>query len=276
MLKGFIEQISETAISGWVYCANFDVAGHRLLAFERDQCIGAGHIDIHRPDLEAAGMGKGLLGFSISCDPAVLKRHANISVRLDNSDFALLPRSTSQRPARREVAAGLFSSTEARRVEWMARQGWLSQEQFLALRSLNQLGVYQRTFSRSELGDFSLERKAADLYLEIMCLLFRSEFNLAQLQEHSLMPRDLAQLDFNLAGGEHGVIGLYGGELSAEVSEGAHALGIDGAEPPVVAPVSYRCAPHQLLLVHTGCLRSLALGKGSGVQLLALAAPAAA
>ncbi|HSI50473.1 MAG TPA: hypothetical protein VLA61_19580 [Ideonella sp.] len=269
MLKGFIEQISETAISGWVYCANFNVAGHRLLAFDRDQCIGAGHIDIHRPDLEAAGMGQGPQGFKITCAPGALKRNARLSVRLDNSDFALLPLAALKGGEPREVTAGLFSATEARRVEWMARQGWLSQDQFLALLALNGLGAYQRTFSRSELGDLPLARKAADLYLEIMCLLFRSEFGAAQLQSHALTSRDLSQLDFLLIGGEHGFVGLFGGELTAEVAEGAHMPGGDGSDA-AAAPVSYRCAPHQLLLVHASCLRSLSLAKDSGVQVVAM------
>lgn len=183
MLRGNIDRISTEEISGWVYSDRAPVAGEVVLAFENTRCIGAGKVEVLREDLRDAGLGDGMLGFRIALASGALSEPEAVHVRLDCSDFALLPGDYLPRIQKeKQLRQDLFSKEELARLDWMNRQGWLSQEQYIALKSLNGTGVYVRTFSRAELQAQPIEPRALDTVANTLSYLLRVDVSPSRLQ----------------------------------------------------------------------------------------------
>jgi len=131
VLRGSVDFVGPDRISGWVYSELGSVTGRRVLAFNGDQCIGAGEVNITREDLRAAGLGDGVLGFNISINAASVKNLLQIHVRLEYSDFSLFERRFHQKLlSSGKESQKIYSSEELERVNWMSRQGWLTQDQY--------------------------------------------------------------------------------------------------------------------------------------------------
>ena len=139
-----------------------------------------------RPDLRDAGLDDGLLGFEIMVNPGAIKNPGAVYVRLDCSDFSLFERTVYQRlSSSRQGNLYLYTPEEVERVEWMNRQGWLSHDQFTGLKAINSLGFYQRTFSRAELLQESLEQRASKIYAEVVSALFQHDIAIDKIELES-------------------------------------------------------------------------------------------
>lgn len=256
MLRGHIDVVSANRVAGWVYSDAASVTGRRVLVFSGEHCVGAGEVNVLRPDLKDAGLGDGWLGFDITIPPGAILDPATVHVRLDCSDFSLFePRFYSRLGHPRQGHLHLYTPEEEARVEWMSRQGWLSQEQFTGLKALNALGWHQRAFSRAELTQCPLETRAATVYAEVVSALFRREVSLDRLEIEPITG-DLGPFDPE----QHWeVFGIFGGEFEFEVQEGAHqeTMVLDDASPCIM----HRTTAYQVLLIHAGCLRRLLPGK---------------
>lgn len=256
MIRGNIDSVVPGVVGGWVYSEFSSVKGKRVLAFCGDRCVGAGEIGKLRADLRDAGLGDGLLGFEILFDPTAVADLSSITVRFENSDFALLANQTRLMSNTRAGRMGLYSSEELERLDWMARQGWLTQEQFIALRALNIAGYYQRTFSRAELAEGSLESRVGDLYCDILTALYRLDVTQSSISETSIATSETG-LELPTSDGETlEFYCFYGEAFDATVLEGAHttAPASDvGALPRRVL----RSSPLQMMLVHRNCLKAL-------------------
>lgn len=248
MLRGNIDVISSNRIAGWIYSDSTSVTGRKVLAFNGEQCIGAAEINLLRPDLREAGLGDGVLGFEIMVNPGAIKHSHTVHVRLDCSDFSLFDRSFYQRLAtQRQGFQQLYSADEVERIHWMNRQGWLSQEQLQGLKALVSLGYYQRTFSRAELQQQSVQERAAELHASVVSTLFRREVPLETLEYETTT----AYLPQTLNRDKHiEVIALFGEEFNFDVDEGAHSEG----GPNQSGPLHFKNAAHQVLLVQVDCL----------------------
>lgn len=262
MLRGNIDVISSNRIAGWVYSEADTVTGKRLLAFADERCIGATEIGQLRPDLRDAGLGDGRLGFEIMVDPSAIRDPNSVHVRLDCSDFALFGKVFYQGLSLRRLRnQQLYTAEELERVSWMNAQGWLSHEQFLGLKALNGLGLYQRTFSRAELQHSPLSQRARDVVVDVLSALFRrpvlaSGLEVEQIDEY--LPAALNR-ERHLE-----VIGLFGDAFAFEALEGAHSE----AGPQGATPIRHDNAEHQLLLIHADCLKQLTLPAGRTLSLI--------
>lgn len=148
MIRGTIEYVNRETVTGWLYSEEAPVRGRLALAFLDDVCIGAGRIEVHRPDLEAAGLGDGYLGFSF---PVMIPNPADVGrviLKLENSDVVLLqrgakvvwPQTEFSGPVTRARAESLVAS-----YKWMLSHGWLKQSDYDYLKTLTQFGIYERT-----------------------------------------------------------------------------------------------------------------------------------
>lgn len=254
MLQGHIDEIADGKISGWVYSRLQPVAGEQVLAYCGEQCIGAGEVGLFRADLRDAGLDDGRLGFQIRFDQEILKTGLPVHVRFNSSDFSLHPRSFWTRGAARPAdKLGLYSQAEVTRLDWMAAQGWLSQDQYTMAKALNRMGVYQRTISRTELAGAPLETHARRIFAECLSLLFKLP---AESTAGGVRMETFPEgAPFDATGrGAYELVGLFGTSFGCEIVEGAHRSDLElPADPPAMR---YHNSPFQLMMVHAACLRS--------------------
>lgn len=257
MLKGSIDKLTADQVSGWAYSESGKITGRRILAFIGERCIGAGEVGLLRADLRDAGLGDGKLGFEFAIDAGMVKELEQVHLRLENSDFCLFQTAFHQNIARENQAIQeLYTEAELARVEWMNRQGWLTNEQYLGVKALNTLGVYQRTFSKAELAQENMAARAPAAYCELIGTLLRQEISEEQLEislASDLIISDAPQVK------HREIIGVFGDTCEVSVAEGSHGE----IESPAEA-ITYKNAAHQLLLVHATCLKGLKFsGKGT-------------
>lgn len=262
MLRGNIDQITSDRVSGWVYSDAARLTGQKVLAFAGDRCVGAGEIGLMRPDLRDAGLGDGRFGFEIPVHIPDVKNLNAIHVRLDCSDFSLFDGEFHrQQHVASQRDQQLYSPEELARVEWMNRQGWLTNEQYLGLKAINTLGVYQRTFSKAELAQEPLAQRAAKVYSDIVSTVFRQDLPVEQLEVESAA----TYLPEVSGASKHvEILGFFGAAFALEIHEGAHA------DPALRDSPGLRCAnaAHQVILVHARCLGDLALEGLEAVQMI--------
>lgn len=93
-MRGCIEVVSKSVVSGWIYNAEISVRGRLVLAICGTRCVGSGVIDYFRADINAAGLGDGFAGFHF---PIHLRSEqmGQLVVKLEGSDFVLLQRNAS-------------------------------------------------------------------------------------------------------------------------------------------------------------------------------------
>lgn len=262
MLQGHIDDISDGQISGWVYSRLQPVAGEQILAYCGEQCIGAGEIGIFRADLRDAGLDDGRLGFRIRFDQNVLSTGQPIHLRFDSSDFSLHPTAFWKRPAARPSnRLGLYSQAELDRLDWMAGQGWLTQDQYAMARSLNRMGVYQRTFSRAELVHAPLETLVHRIYAECLSILFKISSDAAANRVRVASHEAGAALEPGSGGGTGEIFGIYATAFRCGIAEGVQRTDVAvAAEVPVM---QYQNSAFQLMLVHAACLRGAVEPEGA-------------
>lgn len=100
MVRGAIESVSESVITGWVYSPLVPLKGMRVMAFHRSRCCGAGDVDGFRQDLVDVGLGDGHSGFRFPFTLNAGEDPALVTIRFKDSDFWLVQRGTTVAVAR--------------------------------------------------------------------------------------------------------------------------------------------------------------------------------
>ena len=90
MIRGAIEFVSKDIVQGWLFCSAVSLRNKTVLAFVGARCVGAGKIDVFRPDLKEAGLGDGYGGFEMAIALSSPQEAESLVVRLENSDLSLL------------------------------------------------------------------------------------------------------------------------------------------------------------------------------------------
>jgi hypothetical protein len=172
MLKGNIDFIDQNKVSGWVYCSCAPVSGYKVLAFENNECIGSGDVNIFRQDLHDVGFGDGNCGFDFEIHAGKEIDLNNVEIKLEGSDFSIKIGSQKQKHYSRTKK---YLAEEFERIEWMSRQGWIDNEQYVALKELNNQGFYVRAFSKIESSKFGIKSAASSIFEKIASHFYRGD-----------------------------------------------------------------------------------------------------
>ena len=195
MLRGYVENVSDSTVSGWFYSEETSLKGRTVLAFVDNDCVGAGQIELFRQDLLDAGLGDGFLGFSFFVSVSDEADYDRLVVRLDGSDAILLQSKsmvTARSPKAQKVSPEDVRQQQERlltSLRWMRRQGWLNQSDFDFLRFFRQFGVYDRTLTVQVQGTDKTEtqmRDPAEVARELLLLYRMSDVDIEQLPIASL------------------------------------------------------------------------------------------
>lgn len=90
MIRGAIETVQDTLVSGWIYAGPYKVRDQLVLAFSGTRCVGTGKVEIFRGDLSEAGLGDGYCGFHFPIALELGEDRASVVIRLADSDAALI------------------------------------------------------------------------------------------------------------------------------------------------------------------------------------------
>jgi len=90
MIRGAIDSVKPTEVSGWLYCSTVALRDQVVLAFIGGRCIGSGKVEVFRKDLKDAGLGDGYCGFHFALHPVSGEQLGAVTVRLQGSDLSLL------------------------------------------------------------------------------------------------------------------------------------------------------------------------------------------
>ncbi len=253
MLQGHIDSISEGKISGWIYSEAQCVTGRRVLAFSGSQCVGAGDVGLYRKDLHQAGLDDGRLGFEIQFNGSDTISNRLLHIRLENSDFCLFPsRFWNDLNPTKPARLGLYSQDEIDRIEWMAAQGWLTQDQYAMSKSINLMGIYQRAFSRAELVNTDLESLVARSMSECYGILLKIDpgtLNEKIMVETYIPETSLATISHKKS--SH-VIGLFSSAFRCRVGEGRQRSDVES--PDQFRTIQYQNSAYQMMILHLDCL----------------------
>jgi len=254
MIRGHIEAVSPTAVSGWLFAEGRALKDTPVLAFSGPDCVGAGQISLFRQDLFDAGMGDGYLGFEIPIAGDRVNDPASVVVRLDGSDACLI------QPAARVVSAaaasGLLDEAEVLRTNemhrWMLAQGWIDQADYDFLKAMWTRGVYEYALPR--------QLRVPGRTLDALNEAARHRFAVLNRQDIRLVHRllDGAQglseviATLRQPGSDvHPVFALCGGSFRTEVREAGHCR---QALPPDQVPlVAHTARPWQMLFIDARC-----------------------
>jgi hypothetical protein len=151
VIRGSIEIVRRDHISGWIHAETGTLRDRLVLAFAGDRCVGAGKADRFRKDLLDAALGDGCCGFDF---PIVLRdddRLGSVTIRLQNSDAALIQRTT------RLVGPDELMALRAETLDlggiapgciaWMQERGWLDQQEGDFLKAVQTIGAVERGLS---------------------------------------------------------------------------------------------------------------------------------
>lgn len=168
MIRGALDELATNKVGGWIYSSEVNLTGRKVLAFLDGVCVGAGAVDVFRPDLAQAGLGEGLCGFSFFVTvptPADVRR---LAIRLEGSDLMLAPpgaKLVAENGAEGGEGAG---RPDPARLSWMRERGWLTQAEFDFLRYLDRLGAYDWRLGRGKDGPPDPRQVAEDLFALVM------------------------------------------------------------------------------------------------------------
>ncbi len=151
MIRGSLDVVGPNHVAGWLYSSAETLNGHIVQAFIGEKCVGAGQIDIHRPDLEAAGLGDGMCGFSFNTTDAVPLEA--LKVKLEGSDLflaraddALLDVATPTQNAN-VVGPTVMTNFERERqlqtYQLMRDKNWVSASEYQFLKRLINNGFFK-------------------------------------------------------------------------------------------------------------------------------------
>lgn len=168
-IRGAIELVLNDLVAGWISSTTRDLRDARVLAFLGTDCIGAGNISIHRPDIEAVGFGNGWAGFAVPTGQVPDARLNEVYVKLEGEDLILVRPEFHQRPAAAAPpppAAHAASSPDEqeRTVRWMRERGWLGPAEAEVLRRSLRFGACEMRVAAGEASPIERARTTlADL-----------------------------------------------------------------------------------------------------------------
>ena len=135
MIRGAIEMVRRTQISGWIFAEAGTINDQTVLAFSGDRCVGAGKIDRFRQDLLEAQLGDGHCGFEFPINLNEDETPGSVIVRLQNSDVALIQAHTKLIGPGEQAGTGAdLGAIAPSLLPWMQDRGWLEQHEFDFLR----------------------------------------------------------------------------------------------------------------------------------------------
>jgi hypothetical protein len=255
VLRGAIDFISPTRISGWIYSEYAPVTGLTALALLDGQCVGAGQVQVFRPDLAGAGLGDGQLGFDIQISIKQRGDEGRVLIKLDGSDAVLLQSTSRVERADAGTGAALPSFRSMASLEWMRGRGWLEQTEIDLFKSVEQFGVYDRSLRLSKVAEKLAGTPLMDAQAEAKQLLELLRLKRIELRERRLeslqaLVRERREM---LAGSPEPVIALWGQTRSViMVVEGSHRDGLP-ADHGLEGAIDYAVGPDRLLLLDLRC-----------------------
>jgi hypothetical protein len=193
MIRGAIDSVSPSEISGWLYGGNANLRGRRVLAFFEENCIGAGEVREFRQDLADAGLGDGFHGFRFDITAPDSNRLGSIVVRLEGDDATILQKDSRVigRFDPPEISSRVGSIFDRGPIlQWMRTRSWLDQSQYDYLWYLDQLGAYNRMLSAAEQTHVGEVRESASVASELLELFHMAEI-VIETQE-ARTPADLS------------------------------------------------------------------------------------
>lgn len=256
MIRGAIESVIGNKISGWIYAPAESFRGSKVLAFVDEECVGGGVVELYRPDLAAAGLGDGYLGFSFWVTLRSRRDAGRIVIRLEGSDAVLLQRQSRVADgAVKEASAGPGLSDPLSLMRWLRARGWLSEADYDLARHLPQFGVYDRSLVEPGVASQGHApprlKEVVQTATDLLQLVTLQEGALEQ--EHVGAPEELAGLGA-LRGGEAGlVVALWSrspGQL--DILAGSHR-GQEEELSGVMTIADHAIGPDRLLFLDTRC-----------------------
>ncbi|MBB3950207.1 hypothetical protein [Aureimonas jatrophae] len=265
MIRGSIELATPDTIQGWIHTSDGRIREHTLLAFQGDQCVGAGKVNTFRGDLADAGIGDGHLGFSFPIS-VLPERVGQVVLKLEGSDAMLLQ--TGARVAGETTGVAGLPRAEVRArlaaLKWALKHGRIGQGDFDFLRILWSFGVYERGLLRRNAGE---EAVVAEKSGVIAAALLESYAG-TDVRLSSRTVRSPAEFQTALAEIAAGpvlkVVALHTEtRASLRVAEGTHVE--DVADAPVT---DYPLTPDHLLILDVRARAELQMAAGASVEIL--------
>jgi hypothetical protein len=257
VIRGNIDAVSRTRVEGWMYSEQVSLTGARVLAFVDDDCVGTGVVDLFRQDLVDARLGDGMAGFSFPISLAPSQDPRMLDVRLEGSD-ALIRQRASRSVPRDDIGAKMRRAPrDPQSLSWMRARGWLTADQYDALRVLGEFGVYGQ---RVRPGAAEQIARSAGELLELMM------FNAVTPLVHTgLAARELVG---ELASERRSVLGLFPDAVPViglwapqpcclNVIEGSHLMPL---EEPAVGGIDYEFGGDSLLWINLDCKYTVPTG----------------
>jgi len=194
MIRGHIDSVSRSRVEGWVYSDRVPLAGARVLAFVHDDCVGSGLVEVFRTDLVAAGIGDGVAGFGFSIYLKPSHDHRVLDIRLDGSNALIRQAGTCLIPREDIGAEQRRKPHDPLSMSWMLARGWLTQEQYEALRQLGQFGAYSQALrlTNADTTDPGRWQEVADVAGELLQL--QMHINVATVIRADVQGHDLQEL----------------------------------------------------------------------------------
>ncbi|WP_279478798.1 hypothetical protein [Aureimonas sp. SK2] len=269
MIRGSIEFVSADQIQGWIHTSDGRVRDYTLLAFEGNQCVGAGKVNTFRGDLADAGIGDGHLGFSFPISVAP-DRVGSVVLRLEGGDAVILQGNAFVASA--SAARAGLSRDEVRErlasLKWALKHGRVSQADFDFLRILWSFGAYERGLLRRSAGD---EAVVVDKPATVAAALLESYAG-TDVRTASETVRTPAEFSAALADiaarpGASPVVALFvSGRATVRVAEGSHVADSEGAQ---AAPFTdYPLTGEQLLILDARARSEIQMGEGASVEIV--------
>ena len=256
MLRGSIELITEKHVSGWIHSPHLSLRELSILAFVRGHCVGASTVSIHRQDLQDAGLGDGMLGYDIPLkllDPADV---ADVIVRLEGADAALLQSDGSSMHQAGFATRGAKGVRGNSSLRWMLSQGRLDQSEFDWLDQLEKKGVYNRflTASRKDILAGHITLNAKEMMQTLFELYHMSGLVVAEVQVIAVSDLEEMFKTLKSPSGVPPVVGLRSLERARlGVTEGSHLSSGQSRAIGNHSKMEYALAPDQILLLNTAC-----------------------
>ncbi|WBV44756.1 hypothetical protein [Pseudoroseomonas cervicalis] len=256
MLRGAIESVIGNKISGWIYAPLENFRGSTVLAFVDDECVGGGTVELYRPDLAAAGLGDGYLGFSFWVTLRSRRDAGRIVIRLEGSDAVLLQRQSRvvDAAAAAEAGRGTGLSDPAALMRWLRARGWLSDADYDLARLMPQFGVYDRTLVELGRGPGHAPPRLKEVVQTATDLLRLLTLQDGEVEQELVAgPEELAGLGA-LRGGENGLlVALWSRSPGLlDVIPGSHR-GQEEEMGGVMTIADQAIGPDRLLFLDTRC-----------------------
>jgi hypothetical protein len=269
MIRGSIEFASTDQIQGWIHTSDGRVRDYTLLAFQGDQCVGAGKVNTFRGDLADAGLGDGHLGFSFPISVAP-ERVGSVVLRLEGGDAVIL-QNGAHVAGGSKARAGLSRDEVRERLaslKWALKHGRISQADFDFLRILWSFGVYERGLLRRSAGDDAV---VAEKPTAVAAALLESYAG-TDVRTSTETVRTPAEFAAALArtlaaSAAPPVVALHAsGRASVRVAEGTHVSDTEGAQ--AVPFTDYALTGEQLLILDARARSEIQIGDGASVEIV--------